>query len=252
MAGSAIFNQPSYEAVIATMRQELAASYRVSDRLCLQAFDELKAEGFNRIPISRSVLADTETPLSAYNKLARGTRSFLFESVQGGERWGRYSIIGLPASRWLSATRHQVKTYQGDDLIECVETSDPLATIDAMRSAYLAPHAAFAGFHGGWVGYFSYDTVRFVEPRLADHAPRDDLGMPDISLMLAEEVVIFDNLAGALTIVINADCTSPDAIIEPLPDWMISRRNYCFPESRWSRSRWRQKISKRLNPRLAS
>jgi anthranilate synthase component 1 len=66
-------------------------------------------------------------------------------------------------------------------------------------------------FHGGWVGYFSYDTVRFVEPRLADHAPRDDLGMPDISLMLAEEVVIFDNLAGALTIVINADCTSPDA-----------------------------------------
>lgn len=184
----------------------------MSDRLCLQAFDELKAEGFNRIPISRSVLADTETPLSAYNKLARGTRSFLFESVQGGERWGRYSIIGLPASRWLSATRHQVKTYQGDDLIECVDTSDPLATIDAMRSAYhSAPMPHLPVFHGGWVGYFSYDTVRFVEPRLADHAPRDDLGMPDISLMLAEEVVIFDNLAGALTIVINADCTSPDA-----------------------------------------
>ena len=184
----------------------------MSDGLSLQAFDALKAEGFNRIPISRSVLADTETPLSAYNKLARGTRSFLFESVQGGERWGRYSIIGLPASRWLSATRHQVKIYQGDDLIECVDTSDPLATIDAMRSAYRsAPMPHLPVFHGGWVGYFSYDTVRFVEPRLADHAPRDDLVMPDISLMLAEEVVIFDNLAGALTIVINADCTSPDA-----------------------------------------
>lgn len=184
----------------------------MSDGLSLQAFDALKAEGFNRIPISRSVLADTETPLSAYIKLARGTRSFLFESVQGGERWGRYSIIGLPASRWLSATRHKVKTYQADDLIECADTSDPLATIDAMRSAYRsAPMPHLPVFHGGWVGYFSYDTVRFVEPRLADHAPTDDLGMPDISLMLAEEVVIFDNLAGALTIVINADCTSPDA-----------------------------------------
>ena len=102
------------------------------------------------------------TPV-AYNKLARGA-SFLFESVQGGERWGRYSIIGLPASRWLSATRHQVKTYQGDDLIECVDTSDPLATIDAMRSAYRsAPIPHLPVFHGGWVGYFSYDTVGFVE-----------------------------------------------------------------------------------------
>ena len=176
------------------------------------AFERLVAEGFNRIPVSRSILADTETPLSTYNKLARGQRSFLFESVQGGERWGRYSIIGLPAKRWLAVSGSTLTVYEHDDPVEVVETEDPLGQFDLIRARYRsAPMPDLPVFHGGWVGYFGYDTVRFVEPRLAESAPPDDMALPDVSLMLAEEVVVFDNLAGVLRVIVNADVSQPAA-----------------------------------------
>ena len=177
-----------------------------------EAFERLAAEGFNRIPVSRSILADTETPLSTYNKLARGQRSFLFESVQGGERWGRYSIIGLPAKRWLAVSGSTLTVYEHDDPVEVVNTDDPLGQFDLIRARYRsAPLPDLPVFHGGWVGYFGYDTVRFIEPRLADSAPPDDMALPDVSLMLAEEVVVFDNLAGVLRLIVNADVSQPAA-----------------------------------------
>ncbi len=184
----------------------------MSGTITLDAFEQRVSQGFNRIPVSRSILADTETPLSTYNKLARGQRSFLFESVQGGERWGRYSIIGLPAKRWLAVSGSILTVYNDDDPVEVIETEDPLAQFDLIRSRYhSAPIADLPVFHGGWVGYFSYDTVRYVESRLAQSAPPDDLALPDLSLMLSEEVVVFDNLAGALTLIINADVSQPNA-----------------------------------------
>lgn len=168
--------------------------------------------GFNRIPVSRTLLADTETPLSTYNKLAKGPRSFLFESVQGGERWGRYSIIGLTANTWLSVSGNALTLYRGEQALETTEVDDPLAEIETIRARYhSAPMPQLPVFHGGWVGYFGYDTVRYVEPRLADTCPSDQTKAPDIVLLLAEEVVIFDNLAGAQTVVINADATNPEA-----------------------------------------
>ncbi|MAB03849.1 MAG: anthranilate synthase component I [Candidatus Puniceispirillum sp.] len=180
--------------------------------MTLAAFEQLVGQGFNRIPVSRSILADIETPLSTYNKLARGQRSFLFESVQGGERWGRYSIIGLPAKRWLAVSGSILTVYDDDDPVEVIETEDPLSQFDLIRSRYhSAPKADLPVFHGGWVGYFSYDTVRYVESRLAQSAPPDDMALPDLSLMLSEEVVVFDNLAGALTLIINADVSQPNA-----------------------------------------
>lgn len=176
-------------------------------------FAALKSQGFNRIPVSRVLLADTETPLSAYNKLAGGPRSYLFESVQGGERWGRYSIIGLPASRWLTVTGHVMTLVEESGPSEVIEDPDPLAAVDKILGRYQsAPMAHLPMFHGGWVGYFGYDTVRYVEPRLAESCPDDALDLPDIWLMLSEEVVVFDNLAGALTLVVNADASSPGAL----------------------------------------
>lgn len=176
-------------------------------------FAALKSQGFNRIPVSRVLLADTETPLSAYNKLAGGPRSYLFESVQGGERWGRYSIIGLPASRWLTVTGHVMTLVEDGGPSEVIEDPDPLAAVDKILGRYQsAPMAHLPMFHGGWVGYFGYDTVRYVEPRLAESCPDDALDLPDIWLMLSEEVVVFDNLAGALTLVVNADASSPGAL----------------------------------------
>lgn len=183
------------------------------EELSKSDFVALKSQGFNRIPVSRVLLADTETPLSAYNKLAGGPRSYLFESVQGGERWGRYSIIGLPASRWLTVTGHVLTLFEESGPSEVIEDPDPLAAVDKILGRYLsAPMAHLPMFHGGWVGYFGYDTVRYVEPRLAGSCPDDALDLPDIWLMLSEEVVVFDNLAGALTLVVNADASSPGAL----------------------------------------
>jgi len=184
----------------------------VTRTITFDAFERLAAQGFNRVPVSRSILADTETPLSTYNKLARGQRSFLFESVQGGERWGRYSIIGLPAKKWLAVSGDTLTLYEGENPLEVNHTEDPLAAFDQIRARYhSAPMPELPVFHGGWVGYFSYDTVRYVENRLADSAPPDDMALPDLSLMLSEEVVVFDNLAGALTLIINADVSEPNA-----------------------------------------
>ena len=177
-----------------------------------QAFDQWVAEGYNLIPVTRTVLADTETPVSAYQKLARGPYSFLFESVHGGEKWGRYSIIGLPARRWLTVHGHRVSLYTEGEPVEQCEADDPLAFIEALHNKFhSAPLPGLPVFHGGLVGYFGYDTVRYIEPKLADSCPPDALGNPDILLVIAEEVLVFDNLAGTLTLVVNAEVGSDGA-----------------------------------------
>lgn len=176
------------------------------------AFLERKAEGFNRIPVARTVLADTETPLSAYAKLAQGPRSFLFESVEGGERWGRYSIIGLPAKTWLTVEGHRLSMYEDGARVECRDVEDPLAEIELYQQQFMsAPAPELPVFHGGLVGYFGYDTVRYTESKLMASCPPDELGVPDILLVLAEEVLIFDGLRGTLTVVVNADSTLDNA-----------------------------------------
>ena len=171
-----------------------------------EEFEQLKAQGFKRIPVAATFLADMETPLTAYLKLAQGPYSYLFESVQGGEKWGRYSIIGLPCSHRLVARGHTMQEIRGDDLVRQWESSDPLAEVDAFREQFSsAPIEGLPVFHGGLVGYFGYDTVRFVEQRLAASVPQDDILNPDILLMVSEEVLVFDNLAGTLTLIVNVD-----------------------------------------------
>lgn len=171
-----------------------------------EQFRELAAQGYNYIPLVREVLADLETPLSTYLKLADGTYSYLLESVQGGEKWGRYSIIGLPARTVL-----RVDGYTARVLIDGVESerhecADPLAFVEAFKSRYRIPDIPnLPRFNGGLVGYFGYDCVRYVEPRLAGSANPDTLGTPDILLMVSDEVVVFDNLAGKLHAVVLAD-----------------------------------------------
>ena len=182
-----------------------------------QEFLALVEKGFNRIPMSRVMLADTETPLSVYNKLASGPQSYLLESVQGGERWGRYSIIGLPASRWLTLSGRELTLFYQGQPEEVFETPDPLATVDGIVSQYeSAPIDHLPMFHGGWVGYFGYDVVRCVEQRLSESCPPDELKVPDIWLTLSEEVVIFDNLAGEIILVVNADTSNELAYSEAL------------------------------------
>ena len=177
-----------------------------------QDFAALAAQNYNRIPVSREVLADLETPLTAYRKLAEGPYSYFFESVQGGEKWGRYSIIGLPCRTVLKVFGYRADVFVDGELQESEEVDDPLAFAEAFQARYRsAPNPGLPVFHGGLVGYFGYDTVRYVEPRLRKSTPPDELGTPDILLMVSDEVLVFDNLAGTIRLVVNVDPTQESA-----------------------------------------
>ncbi|MCB1685110.1 MAG: anthranilate synthase component I [Pseudomonadales bacterium] len=174
-------------------------------------FSELAAQGFNRIPISIRVLADLDTPLSTYLKLARGPYSYLLESAHGGEKWGRYSIIGLPCRTVLKVVGEQITVSTDGEVLEAVSDPDPLSFIEAFQARFRVPDLPeLPRFFGGLVGYFGYDTVRYVEPRLKGGAPPDPLGTPDILLMLSEEVVVFDNLKGHMQLIRLVDPGDPD------------------------------------------
>lgn len=176
-----------------------------------EAFAALRQAGYTHVPVMREVLADLDTPLSTYLKLAEGPYSYLFESVQGGEKWGRYSIIGLPCRQVIKVSGGVVSLLIDGHEVEREKTADPLSWIDAFRARFrAAPVHGLPRFSGGLVGYFGYDTVRYIEPRLADTGKPAD-GTPDILLMLSERVVVFDNLAGKLYIVLYVDPTADDA-----------------------------------------
>ena len=177
-----------------------------------QQFAALAAQGYNRIPLSREVLADLDTPLSTYLKLADGPYSYLFESVQGGEKWGRYSIIGLPCKSFIEVKGHQVTIREGQSVVEQLETEDPLEWIKQYQAGFKSPELDnMPRFCGGLVGYFSYDTVRYIEPKLGACPNPEILDTPDILLMLSNEVVVFDNLRGKLLAVVYVDPADANA-----------------------------------------
>lgn len=177
-----------------------------------EQFQELAAAGYNRIPLVREVLADTETPLSTYLKLGKGLHSYFFESVQGGEKWGRYSIIGLPCSTILRVVGNKVSVETDGKVVEEHQLEDPFVFITEFKSRYkVADVTGSQRFSGGLVGYFSYDTVRYVETSIGPSRGKDELATPDILLMLSEEVVVFDNLRGTISFVISVDPSLPAA-----------------------------------------
>ena len=173
-------------------------------------FARLAAAGYNRVPVVFETLADLDTPLSVYLKIARGPYSYLLESAQGGEQWGRYSIIGLPCRTVLKVTGRRVTVTSNGDPGEDLEVEDPLAFIEAFQSRYrVAPHPDLPRFYGGLVGYFGYDCVRYVEKRLRHSTPPDPLGTPDAVLMVSEEVIVFDNLKGRMQLIALVDPAEP-------------------------------------------
>ncbi len=175
-------------------------------------FLRLAAEGYNRIPLSLETLADFDTPLSLYLKLADAPNTYLLESVQGGEKWGRYSIIGLPCRTVLRVHGHEARVLTEGVEVERHACEDPLAFVEAFKARFRVP--ALAGlprFDGGLVGYFGYDCVRYVEKRLGPCPNPDPLGTPDILLMVSDAVVVFDNLAGKLHMIVLVDPAEPDA-----------------------------------------
>ena len=175
-------------------------------------FNQLAFAGYNRIPVMLEMLSDLDTPLSVYLKLANRPFSYLLESVQGGERFGRYSIIGLPAQTRLTVRGQQVTVENDAGIVEAQETADPLAFIEAFQARFkVALLHSELRFVGGLTGYFGYDTVRYIEPRLQRAQNADTLGTPDILLMLSEEIAVVDNLSGKLYLIVYADPGVSDA-----------------------------------------
>jgi len=170
------------------------------------------AEGYTRVPVVRRVLADLDTPLSTYLKLAAGPYSYLLESVEGGEKWGRYSIIGLPARTVLRATGATLEVLEAGRVVETHSHRDPFEFVREFLARTRTPTLPITRFSGGLVGYFAYDAVRYVEPRLRAGEPPDNLGTPDILLMVADEYVVFDNLRGDMQIVREIDPRDPGSL----------------------------------------
>ena len=197
-----------------------------------EEFAALAQQGYNRIPLTREVLADLDTPLGVYLKLAHGPYSYFLESVQGGEKWGRYSFIGLPSRTVLRVTGNSLQLEQDGKVLESHVTDDPFAWIGEFQARFRMPElAGLPRFTGGLVGYFGYDTVRYVERRVADSAPPDNVLTPDILLMVSEEVVVFDNLRNKLTLIVHADPAQTDAygIAEQRLDALVAQLRHPVP-----------------------
>jgi anthranilate synthase component I len=182
-------------------------------------FKSLAGQGYNRIPLMAEAFADLETPLSLYLKLAHGKgdgkHSFLLESVVGGERFGRYSFIGLPARTLLrssgfgDAAKTEVVT---DGVVVETAAGNPLDFIAAYQQRFkVALRPGLPRFCGGLAGYFGYDAVRYIEKKLENSCPPDTLGCPDILLLQCEELAVIDNLSGKLYLIVYADPAAPEA-----------------------------------------
>ena len=175
-------------------------------------FENFKNEGFNRIPLVLECFADLDTPLSVYSKLANDRYSYLLESADGGNKYGRYSIIGLPAKIRIQIKKNKISVFNKEKLIDEVTDQNPLNFIDDFMSQFKTPqNLDLPRFSGGLAGYFGYETIQYIEPRLSKEFLNDKLDLPDILLMLSDEVVVFDNVSGKLYFVNYVDVNATNA-----------------------------------------
>ena len=175
-------------------------------------FNALAKQGYNRIPLVLETFADLDTPLSLYLKLANQPFSYLLESVQGGERFGRYSIIGLPAKTRIVAHGFTVQVLQDNKVLETHENTNALDFVKSFQARFKTPpYEGLPRFTGGLAGYFGYETIRYIEKRLANTSKPDALGVPDVLLMVSEEIAVVDNLSGKLYFIVYANPAEANA-----------------------------------------
>jgi len=165
-------------------------------------FNKLADEGFNHIPLSREVVVDTDTPLALYLKLANTPFTYFLESVQGGEKWGRYSFIGLRAETIIKVNEYEVLVEKNGQLHQQYKVEDPLAWIQDYQAQFKVPQLDnLPDFNGGLVGYFGYEIIRYIEPKLKNIDKQDELNVPDILLMVSNDLLVVDNLTSKVHII---------------------------------------------------
>lgn len=180
-------------------------------------FSALATQGYNRIPLVLETFADLDTPLSLYLKLANAPFSYLLESVQGGERFGRYSIIGLPAKTRIMANGFTVQVIENNQIIETHINTNALDFVKKFQARFKTPppnltsYQGLPRFTGGLAGYFGYETIRYIEKRLAHTSKPDKIGTPDVLLMVSEEIAVVDNLSGKLYFIVYANPNDTNA-----------------------------------------
>lgn len=171
-------------------------------------FLALAKQDYTHVPIVREVLADLDTPVSTFLKLADQPYSYVFESIQGGDKWGRYSIIGLPCERVYEFRGKQFRTFQRGELESEETVENPLDTVRELQARYRVAHRdELPPMYGGLVGHFGYETIKYIEPRLEKTSHPDPIGAPDILLMESQEVLVFDNVSGRIYLITLADCS---------------------------------------------
>jgi anthranilate synthase component 1 len=172
-----------------------------------EQFIKLGKDGYNHVPVVRTMFADLDTPLSCYVKVARGPYSYLLESAaQGGEKWSRYSLVGLPSDFVVKITGDEITLEKSGEVTEQFRVEDPLAFVEEFQGRFSYPELQDLPIYtGGLVGYFGYDTIRYVEKKISHSAPPDILGTPDIILMVSNDVIVFDNVLGRIHLITHAD-----------------------------------------------
>src|SRR5262245_26189756 len=205
-------------------------------------FRKLAEQGYTRVPVVLEARADLYTPLAVYLKLADGPYTYLLESVVGGERFGRYSFIGLACAERIEARGNTIRRLlrdarDNDVCLERLENADPFAYVrEWLARQHVAPVPQALRFGGGLVGYFGYETVRHIEPSALKAAKPDPIGTPDMLLLVSDEVAVVDNVMGKLYLVVYADPRDPDAyaaanarlaklrarLASPLPEEMLA------------------------------
>ncbi len=169
-------------------------------------YNYLVKQGFNHIPFSKEVVVDTDTPLALYLKLANKPYTYFLESVQGGEKWGRYSFIGLAAETVIKVYNYQVQVEKNGQIIEKNDVEDPLAWIEDYQNTFKVPELEnLPDFNGGLVGYFGYEIIRYIEPKLENIDKNDELEVPDILLMVSNDLLVVDNLSSKVYIITHID-----------------------------------------------
>ena len=165
-------------------------------------FNKVADEGFNHIPLSREVVVDTDTPLALYLKLANTPFTYFLESVQGGEKWGRYSFIGLRAETIIKVNEYEVLVEKNGQIHQQYKAEDPLAWIQDYQAQFKVPQLDnLPDFNGGLVGYFGYEIIRYIEPKLKNIDKKDELNVPDILLMVSNDLLVVDNLTSKVHII---------------------------------------------------